>query len=741
MWAIDTSNYYIDADKGVDANSGYSIFDPLASLDSINTAGITLQAGDSVLFRTGDIWREQLTAPASGSAGLPITFTKYDSTGESGADPIISGADLVTTWVYPFVAASSGTEELSDNFDDNDISDWGIAGTVVAQNQRIEIDADAGGGADKIYQSITARTEYWMSFDFYLASGHSSSNGNDIQGWQLFDVFGVGITNVSGVIKWQAGYKDDAATVYVDDALGPTDNTWHNIVLYFKNATASDSDDGIRRAWVDNVLIYEKTDVDDSTKTNNDCALGNNNSPSTFIATIYCDNVKVGTTGSVPSGVENKYYSLGISTEPKQVFINGTRGIFASISGNVGADSTVFWTTAGDDSLFIYTTTPSDTSNIEASQRNACVAMSSKNYITIDGIHTKYSNSNIIAVVAGQNNIIQNCTATGGYKGIIGYGETVDLTISDNTITNTAESGITTWISSYDFTISGLTIDNNTITNSGLYGIDIYRADSSSNVLIENNIISGAGLAKIGQNGIGFNMDGDTYIGTGIIRYNSISGVSAFGGTTDGAGIMVDTDADDFNVYYNLSYSNHGAGITTWQSDGVKIYNNVCYDNGNTGNVVYRGGITVGGIGGGNALIKNNICLDNVINISVDADVTTTNLVSDYNVFYPDGATTFNWKGTDYTFANWKTNSSQDANSLSSDPLFTNAAGDDFTLTSLSPAINAGVSVGLVLDYAGNTVPFEVLPDIGAYEYQLSTSTGYQVRFRCFPDFPKYKRH
>jgi len=85
--------YYIDEDKGSDSNNGKSPRSALASLDSINTAGITLAAGDTVFLRTGDTWRETLTVPASGSAGLPITFTKYDSTGESGVKPKISGAD------------------------------------------------------------------------------------------------------------------------------------------------------------------------------------------------------------------------------------------------------------------------------------------------------------------------------------------------------------------------------------------------------------------------------------------------------------------------------------------------------------------------------------------------------------------------------------------------------------------------------------------------------------------------
>ena len=50
---------------------------------------------------------------------------------------------------------------------------------------------------------------------------------------------------------------------------------------------------------------------------------------------------------------------------------------------------------------------------------------------------------------------------------------------------------------------------------------------------------------------------------------------------------------------------------------------------------------------------------------------------------------------------------------IEQDPLF--IGSDDYQLQPTSPAINAGVDVGLTTDYAGN--PIVGLPDIGAYEY------------------------
>jgi parallel beta-helix repeat protein len=57
------------------------------------------------------------------------------------------------------------------------------------------------------------------------------------------------------------------------------------------------------------------------------------------------------------------------------------------------------------------------------------------------------------------------------------------------------------------------------------------------------------------------------------------------------------------------------------------------------------------------------------------------------------------------------------SNNIASDPKFIDAANADFHLQSNSLCIDAGVDVGLSLDFEGNPVPQGNAPDIGAYEY------------------------
>ena len=84
-----SATYYVDAKSGNDGNNGTSASSAWKSLEKVN--GFRFQPGDSVLFKRGEIWREQLTFPSSGAEGRPIVLDAYGA----GALPIISGADAV----------------------------------------------------------------------------------------------------------------------------------------------------------------------------------------------------------------------------------------------------------------------------------------------------------------------------------------------------------------------------------------------------------------------------------------------------------------------------------------------------------------------------------------------------------------------------------------------------------------------------------------------------------------------
>ena len=88
-WA---ATYYVDATNGNDDNSGTAQATAWKTISKVNSS--SFNPGDSILFKRGDFWREQLNVPSSGSSGNPITFGAYGT----GNKPVISGADLIRGW-------------------------------------------------------------------------------------------------------------------------------------------------------------------------------------------------------------------------------------------------------------------------------------------------------------------------------------------------------------------------------------------------------------------------------------------------------------------------------------------------------------------------------------------------------------------------------------------------------------------------------------------------------------------
>jgi len=92
------TTYYVanagnNANAGTDSGHPFAFSPGMVGCDSA-CAGVTLAAGDSVLFNRGDRWRDTLTPTKSGVAGNPINFGAYGT----GANPIISGSDQLFSW-------------------------------------------------------------------------------------------------------------------------------------------------------------------------------------------------------------------------------------------------------------------------------------------------------------------------------------------------------------------------------------------------------------------------------------------------------------------------------------------------------------------------------------------------------------------------------------------------------------------------------------------------------------------
>ncbi len=257
-----------------------------------------------------------------------------------------------------------------------------------------------------------------------------------------------------------------------------------------------------------------------------------------------------------------------------------------------------------------------------------------------------------------------------------------NVVIENNNVSGMGEWGIFTAFS------NNLLIQNNTASNSqNQHGI--YVSNSPVNARILNNTV-------FGNYDCGIEINGDaTQGGTGIATGALVAGNIVYNNGADGgAGINCDGLQNSL-IENNLLYNNHASGIALYMDDSAA---------GSTGNVVVnntiieapdaRWCIDINTNSTGNT-VYNNI-LDNqnpnhgAITITADS---MRGFKSDYNLiinnqFTPDDGNTV------LNLSQWQTVTGQDTHSIISTELavFINAGGNNFQLINGSLAIDAGTS-------------------------------------------------
>lgn len=199
--------------------------------------------------------------------------------------------------------------------------------------------------------------------------------------------------------------------------------------------------------------------------------------------------------------------------------------------------------------------------------------------------------------------------------------------------------------------IENLTIQNNVISGNALSGIvvkNVNEADPGGvieNVTIQNNVISENGLA-------------------GII-------VSTFNESRP-------ENIKNIKIQKNIIFGNLENGVKIFPGTDIRVYNNTFHQN-DYAQIYMQGELNID--------IKNNIFSAGEGPYRHSGTVELSR-----NLYYPELATNI-----------------EDGNPVVADPAFMDLESDDFHLQAGSPAIDAGVDVGLPFTGAA--------PDIGAYEF------------------------
>jgi len=352
------------------------------------------------------------------------------------------------------------------------------------------------------------------------------------------------------------------------------------------------------------------------------------------------------------------------------------------------------------------------------------IVTTSPNYITWRNLELKNSaadcaNINVAAATGlrFENITVENCAQDGfDVDNAAVGGVNVDgLTIKRATLTaiscNNARGG--TW--------KNLRVEDSGTSGQNTDGVAINDSCGDGTV-VEDVVV----LRQKGGGGVDFQDSTGSGTLTGRRFYladgEPAAGVSGFTSVCNASTQTIDVSSvvsvnNNFNVYLKdcgglhklRNFTTYGAGSTE-----LKLG-----DSGTSGDVL-TAQINNSSFGGA-------FCAATAVYFRDDA---TVNITMDYNNFCPSGEFGLESGGT-YTFAGWKTESSQDANSLQVDPEFIGGISpttvNGFKVKPTSSLCKAGTYVGDIQDYWGRGV--DILdPSIGAMDCNAEYRTDILTR-------------
>ena len=772
------ATYYVDPAAADDTGAGTSEGAAWKTIAKVNASSFS--AGDSILFKRGGTWREQLYHVTSGSSGSPITFGAYGT----GAMPIISGSDSPSFSGVPLT--SSDPVALSNT----KISL--INGTAFADFGATINLAQYATGTPISICSVTNSAECITGY--IKAAGTGETLDSELLGNTTYqNTTGVDCYNCSSA-SVAGGQTDNCLQITTTSGYGSPSQQFSGTIgvlikatIYVKKVTATEIDFGIQLGGGDYHVLKRKSGLgtgdwvqdtlyvllDTTSSYGHWQQLGNTLgyvalfdtssvkkvlSPSTSGVTI--TSTSGGTTYNwATSGFSTKssfndsagytftlgdgsieVYRASCTTSPNQVLEDGN--VLASVAAKMLLTPGTFYY----NSPYIYIRTLEDAApaghTIEVSKRDYVFCMSAK-HITLDGIELFGSNKFGFwgdGDVSGLR--IQNCIADyNAWKGV-------------GIVEGTA-------------TVTSYVIDSNSFLYNGQSGMHIEIKNQSGGYITNNianynsrtvNVRSGGFLYTAGIYFFGNGKNGPTQVSGNTTNYNGYTQTSE-SMQTMGMGIWSD-HSNNVNIYRNTAKNNWGPGIFLEKNVSTSVHHNILVNNGFAdpyydishvwGQLCMKVGETTNGSG---SSFYNNTVYGGYYGIKIFSDDTSTisdNIVknniavgaSNYNfmagpggnndtthgsgnvytnnAFGAPGTTLAYWTGTGAitTYAGLDTAYGSAMHNASGDPLLTATYG----LGAGSPAIDAGTPVFTAAqwlangDAAGNHYVYGAGPDIGAYE-------------------------
>jgi hypothetical protein len=738
--------YYVDSSGGADSNAG-TIVAPWQTIAKVN--GTTLTSGQSVAFKRGGLWREQLTHNVGN-----VTYGAYGA----GVAPIITGADIFGSWTMESVTYPLGHDFTTDATGDQPTSWWMFqdASSPALDGSTNGNDIPwlsgscsrsgsypAGFGTAGIYSLNTPFGCYVQTLGYTSLSANfpfkAATTAATVGGWvylvagsnayQTIANFGDGTTRgwrfrIGGTANQIQVLIANAAVLSANAAY--TTSGWHHIAFRWNGTNRAGAGGSNEKSlWIDGV---KQTNVSTSggvvlttsadSLTFNGTSIATTNWDEWFVAPApYTDEeiqeiYQYGLT--YPGGATGTFtdYYATAAVQPYFVVDNGTA--LAPASGLAPLPAGAFYYDSGTSRLHIRLAgdvAPSG-HTIEASQRTRPLGNGSIANITVQDLDLRMSNG--YGMIFADHLTMQRCSIsyTYGLAVLVAGGFSI---VNGSTISHAQAGGV-------QLAGGSNVVSNNTLT----YTADLYPGQMLSGGYPGGIIVTWPGVYDDGTTIFG-NVVHDTngvypyshgmYVGQDASNvtihdntvYSSIAGsdISArfnggsiynntlYSSTLAGIGVVQNLARPiAITIHHNLIYGNHYGIAESEDTPGaatvdLKIYNNT----------FYQQSLTVGG----NAPLEMQL-VDNLTSVEIKNNifyalnaknilwsVSQAAMTIDHNIYYrSDSSTgTFYYNGVEQDYSWWAANVDS---SPFTDPLLTSPTAD-FTLQGSSPAIATGVYI------------------------------------------------
>ncbi|MFC1608770.1 right-handed parallel beta-helix repeat-containing protein, partial [Patescibacteria group bacterium] len=689
---VSAATYYVDSDAGSDSNDGLSQGAPFETVKK--ASALSLSPGDSVLLKYGSEFREGLFDNGEGTAENRITWGAYGDS-EDGL-PIINAAQLLNnssvwsnysgdTWKashnYGSEFVSNGGFESWTGGLPDDWTDPGASITVEDETSEVHSDSHAAKLTANTDSAILRQTASGFEpMTYYLAeSWYKTTAGSRVR---LY-VNGSGATDFTFYTEYGDWTKEMV--------LFRTGHEASTVQIWAWMESSGDV------AYVDDVSIKK--------------ASGCNSE----VVRLFLDREGQGQAvdASSVNSTDTWYYD---ETE-WDLYVYSPGGNPATAYSSPGVEILSYHNTAVD--LNSYT----NFQNIHViGGRDIAFALSFNSYMIVEnsvfdymgkyGIyHSAYNDTQKAEYNIIRNNVIDRKwtlaenpdSGEPGFDGVSLFNSAENNTISGNTIRGFGHDGI------------------------GFYGTQLSMDGINSNIIEYNDISAPISIYMKPFSIVGY----EDKASNNIVRYN-------FFHDYKGPAQIASNGNQIYNNIFSVNDSENGANfapgfsvysVNNYRSKDSQIYNNSFYGMYDAGIELDAWSYPIDDITMKNNLFSNNDTSGSGWQLYFNEDSTTISgtVFQNNNVYDSGTVATIKESGAAKTVSEAEAAWSGFSSNVSSDPLLSNIGGSyalatDFTLQSLSPAIDAGTDVSLTTDYAGS--PIYGLPDIGAYEYQPPYTMG-----------------